>query len=168
MLALSKSFDSPVRVIKDAVLNFAQRARERSIDLSITKTDTVPIIEFDETRLRQIVTNLIENALIHTPKDGRVTVDISGSSNGMVMSVSDTGAGISIDDLPRIFDQFYRADPSRNRVTGGAGLGLTIVKRLVEAHGGTASVASSPGDGTTFTVALPGREGFPRQKSACL
>ena len=167
-LALSKSFDSPVRVIEDAVLNFAQRARERSIDLSITKTDTVPIIEFDETRLRQIVTNLIENALIHTPKDGRVTVDISGSSNGMVMSVSDTGAGISIDDLPRIFDQFYRADPSRNRVTGGAGLGLTIVKRLVEAHGGTVSVASSPGDGTTFTVALPGREGFPRQKSACL
>jgi two-component system sensor histidine kinase BaeS len=76
----------------------------------------------------------------------------------MVMSVSDTGAGISIDDLPRIFDQFYRADPSRNRVTGGAGLGLTIVKRLVEAHGGTVSVASSPGDGTTFTVALPGRE----------
>ena len=168
VLALSKSFDSPVRVIEDAVLNFAQRARERSIDLSITKTDTVPIIEFDETRLRQIVTNLIENALIHTPKDGRVTVDISGSSNGMVMSVSDTGAGISIDDLPRIFDQFYRADPSRNRVTGGAGLGLTIVKRLVEAHGGTVSVASSPGDGTTFTVALPGREGFPRQKSACL
>ncbi|MCI0837964.1 MAG: sensor histidine kinase, partial [Chloroflexi bacterium] len=110
------------------------------------------------TRLRQIVTNLVENALIHTPKDGSVVVDISGSTGGLEMSVSDTGAGISSTDLPRIFDQFYRTDPSRNRVTGGAGLGLTIVKRLVEAHGGTVTVASRPGEGTTFTVLLPGRQ----------
>ena len=157
-LALNKSFASPVPVIEDAVLNFAQRAREQGVELTVSKTGSGPVIEFDETRLRQIVTNLVENALIHTPKDGRVTVEISDPADGLKLSVSDTGAGISSNDLPRIFDQFYRADPSRTRVTSGAGLGLTIVKRLAEAHGGTVSVASSPGEGTTFTVLLPGRQ----------
>ena len=155
-LALNTSFDSPVPVIEDAVLNFAQRAREREIDLSVVKSTSEPVIEFDETRLRQIVTNLVENALIYTPNKGRVTVDISDSPEGLKLSVSDTGAGISSDDLPRIFDQFYRADPSRNRATGGAGLGLTIVRKLVEAHGGSVSVTSSLSEGSTFTVHLPG------------
>ena len=154
-LALNKSFDSPVPVIEDTVLNFAQRAREQGIDLSVSTAATGLRIEFDETRLRQIVTNLVENALIHTPNDGSVVVEISGSDDELKMSVSDTGAGIPGNDLPHIFDQFYRADPSRNRATGGAGLGLTIVKRLVEAHGGTVTVASSPGEGTTFTITLP-------------
>ncbi|MCH7970376.1 MAG: HAMP domain-containing protein [Chloroflexi bacterium] len=157
-LALNKSFASPVPVIEDAVLNFAQRAREQGVELTVSKTGSGPVIEFDETRLRQIVTNLVENALIHTPKGGRVTVEISDPADGLKLSVSDTGAGISSNDLPRIFDQFYRADPSRTRVTGGAGLGLTIVKRLAEAHGGTVTVASSPGEGTTFTVLIPGRQ----------
>ena len=156
-LALNTSFASPVSVIEDAVLHFAQRARERGIGLSVVKSGTPPVIEFDETRLRQIVTNLVENALIYTPNNGRVTVDISGSADGLKLSVSDTGAGISSNDLPRIFDQFYRADPSRNRSTGGAGLGLTIVKKLVEAHGGSVSVTSSLNDGSTFTVLLPAR-----------
>lgn len=155
VLALNKSHGSPVQVIEDAVSNFAQRARERGIDLSISKTGTGQAIDFDETRLRQIVTNLIENALTHTPNSGSVVVDIECSGKGLKMSVSDSGLGISDHDLPRIFDQFYRADPSRNRATGGAGLGLTIVKRLVEAHGGTVSVTSTPGEGTTFTVMLP-------------
>ena len=116
------------------------------------------MIEFDETRLRQIVTNLVENALIHTPNNGRVSVEIAGLASGVKISVSDTGAGIPGKDLPHIFDQFYRADPSRTRATGGAGLGLTIVRRLVEAHGGTVTVESSPGERTTFTVLLQGRE----------
>ena len=156
-LALNKTFGSPVPVIEDAVSNFAQRAREQGIDLSISKTGSTPVIEFDETRLRQIVTNLVENALIHTPDNGRVSVEIAGLASGVKISVSDTGAGIPGKDLPHIFDQFYRADPSRTRATGGAGLGLTIVRRLVEAHGGTVTVESSPGEGTTFTVLLPER-----------
>ncbi len=155
VLVLNKSHGSPVPVIKDTVLNFAQRARERGIDLSVSETGTDPVIDYDETRLRQIVTNLVENALTHTPISGSVVVDIEGSGEGLKVSVSDSGAGISDNDLPRIFDQFYRADPSRNRATGGAGLGLTIVKRLVEAHGGTVSVTSTPGEGTTFTILLP-------------
>jgi signal transduction histidine kinase len=154
-LVLNKTHDSPAPVIEETVANFTQRARERGIDLSISRTGIEPIVDFDETRLRQIVTNLVENALTHTPNNGKITVEIAGSTAGLKMSVSDSGVGISSEDLPRIFDQFYRADQSRTRATGGAGLGLTIVKRLAEAHGGTVSAASEPGEGTTFTVLLP-------------
>ena len=84
-----------------------------------------------------------------------VGVEIFGDNDNVKILVSDSGTGISEADLPRIFDQFYRADQSRNRATGGAGLGLTIVKRLVEAHGGEISVTSDADSGTTFRVLLP-------------
>ena len=80
--------------------------------------------------------------------------DFAGESSALI-TVSDTGAGISPQDLPHVFDRFYRVDPSRDRVTGGAGLGLTIVKRLVEVHGGVIDVTSQPGEGTTFTFRIP-------------
>ncbi|HIF72004.1 MAG TPA: HAMP domain-containing protein [Dehalococcoidia bacterium] len=154
-LALNKSHCSPISVIEDSVAHFSQRARERDIELAITIDESDVVIDFDETRIRQIVSNLVENALTHTPNNGRITVAIHGNAEGLRTSITDSGVGISSDDLPRIFDQFYRADQSRTRTTGGAGLGLTIVKRLVEAHGGDISVTSDPGQGTTFTVFLP-------------
>jgi signal transduction histidine kinase len=154
-LALNKSHGSPVPVIKDSVEHFAQRARERDIELDVTVGSSDVALDFDETRLRQIVSNLVENALTHTPNNGNITVDLQADSSGLKMSVTDSGTGISKDDLPRIFDQFYRADQSRTRATGGAGLGLTIVKRLVEAHGGEISVTSVSGEGTSFVVYLP-------------
>lgn len=154
-LALNKSHGSPVEVIRDSVLHFAQRARERQVELSFDDTGSDTYIDFDETRIRQIVSNLIENALTHTPNDGRIDVVAEGLEHGLEISVSDSGVGMSEHDLPRIFDQFYRADQSRTRATGGAGLGLTIVKRLVEAHGGEISVSSKPDEGTTFRVFLP-------------
>jgi signal transduction histidine kinase len=154
-LALNKSHGSPVPVIEDSVAHFGQRARERDIELVITVDESDVVVDFDETRIRQIVSNLIENALTHTPNNGQISIEMQGNAEGLNTSVTDSGAGISSDDLPRIFDQFYRADQSRARATGGAGLGLTIVKRLVEAHGGDISVTSDPGQGTTFTVFLP-------------
>jgi signal transduction histidine kinase len=154
-LALNKSHGSPVGPIEDSVAHFSQRAREREIDLAVTVSGSEVEVDFDETRVRQIVSNLVENALTHTPNNGRINIELLGEADGLKMSVSDSGAGISEHDLPRIFDQFYRADHSRTRATGGAGLGLTIVKRLVEAHGGDISVTSEPGQGTTFIVFLP-------------
>ena len=142
-------------MIQDSAAHFSQRAREREIKLDVSVNGIDITVDFDETRIRQIVSNLIENALTHTPNSGTISVSLVGESNGLTMSVSDSGPGISSNDLPRIFDQFYRADQSRARVTGGAGLGLTIVKRLVEAHGGHISVTSKPGHGATFTVVLP-------------
>ena len=154
-LAMNKSHGSPVSVIEDSVAHFSQRARERDIELDFSTQGTATIVDFDETRVRQIVSNLIENALTHTPNSGRIVVSVSGDPHGVEMLVSDSGTGISESDLPRIFDQFYRADQSRTRATGGAGLGLTIVKRLVEGHGGDISVTSESGEGTSFKVFLP-------------
>ncbi len=154
-LALSKSHGSPVLVIEDSVAHFNQRARERDVSLNFSPSGDETTIDFDETRIRQIVSNLVENALTHTPNGGEIAVRTIGNVHGLTMTVSDTGQGISSADLPRIFDQFYRVDPSRTRATGGAGLGLTIVKRLVEAHGGEISVTSEPGKGATFSVSLP-------------
>lgn len=158
-LVLDKIRGSAIPVVEDVVAIFAQRAREKQIELSIQKTGTDPVLDFDHTRMRQIVTNLIENALTHTPNNGAVKVEIRGSSENFILSVSDSGSGISEDDLPRIFDQFFRTDRSRNRATGGAGLGLTIVKRLVESHGGFVAVTSKTGEGATFAITLPIRQG---------
>jgi signal transduction histidine kinase len=154
-LALNKSHGSPVSVIHDSVTHFKQRASDRQIDLNYSTTGSEPMIDFDETRMRQIVSNLVENALTHTPNNGNIEVQVNGHDRGIDISVSDSGVGIAEEDLPRIFDQFYRADQSRTRATGGAGLGLTIVKRLVEAHGGEISVTSESGHGATFNVFIP-------------
>ena len=154
-LGLNKSHGSPVSVIEDSVAHFNQRAKERSINLSVTNYGIETVIDFDETRIRQIISNLVENALTHTPNNGRIEVEISGGDDGIKILVSDSGIGISEADQPRVFDQFYRADQSRNRATGGAGLGLTIVKRLVDAHGGSISVSSEYGEGTTFKILIP-------------
>ena len=154
-LALNMSHGSPVPVIEDSAAHFSQRAREREIELNIESSGSNPVIDFDETRIRQIVSNLVENALTHTPNNGRIQVLVNGHNQGLNFEVSDSGVGITAEDLPRIFDQFYRTDQSRTRATGGAGLGLTIVKRLVEAHKGDISVTSESGNGTTFKVFLP-------------
>ncbi|WP_045746157.1 sensor histidine kinase [Actinoplanes rectilineatus] len=115
-------------------------------------TDVVgePVVDADPVRLRQIVGNLVSNAIRHTPAGGTVTV----GAHGATVTVADTGVGISEENLPKVFDRFWRADESRSRSTGGSGLGLSIVRKLVEAHGGTVTVASTPGAGTVFTVVL--------------
>ncbi|GGN09061.1 two-component sensor histidine kinase [Lentzea pudingi] len=111
------------------------------------------VVTADPVRLRQILTNLVTNAFRYTPADG--TVRLSAEDGRIV--VSDTGSGISAEDLPHVFDRFWRADRSRTRDTGGSGLGLAIVHALVSAHGGTITVESEPGRGTTFTITLPAR-----------
>jgi signal transduction histidine kinase len=105
--------------------------------------------------MRQVIANLVENALTHTPPGGRVTVEVEDAGERQRLTVADTGRGIPPDQLDRIFEQFYRVDPSRTRSTGGAGMGLTIVKRLVEAHGGKIWAESEPGSGARFIIELP-------------
>jgi two-component system sensor histidine kinase BaeS len=106
-------------------------------------------------RLRQAVGNLVTNAVRHTPEDGRITLRARRERDEVVIEVSDTGSGIAPEHLPHVFDRFWRADRSRSRATGGRGLGLAIARQLVEAHGGTVSVRSTPGVGTTFTMRVP-------------
>ncbi|MFJ9556005.1 ATP-binding protein [Nocardiopsis sp. NPDC101807] len=141
------------------------RARTSGLRLVVEAEDVVAVV--DRTRLRQIVGNLVGNALRHTPAPGTVAVRVrradgaAGPPGGplrngdVVVEVEDTGVGIAREDLPHVFDRFWRADKSRNRRTGGSGLGLAIVRGLVELHGGSVSVESVRGEGTVFTVRLP-------------
>ena len=144
--------------------SFMPRANERDIALALTRSSDLPEISVDQTRIRQVIANLIENAISYTPEGGRVDVDVTAGPGEVALCVTDTGPGIPGDELEYVFDRLYRVDPSRSHATGGAGLGLTIVRQLVEAHGGTVS-AESPvhsdasgvggGGGTRFTVRLP-------------
>jgi two-component system sensor histidine kinase BaeS len=121
----------------------------------ISEPDGDPEVTVDPHRLRQLVGNLIANAVRHTPADGVVTLHSVVTDGWLHITVADTGTGIAPDDLPRIFERFWRADASRSRQTGGSGLGLSIVQRLTEAHGGTVTAASRLGEGSVFTVRLP-------------
>jgi len=109
----------------------------------------------DRDKITQVMINLLSNALKYTARGGLVTVGVERDERYGVLKVEDTGIGIASDDLPFIFERFYRADPSRNRATGGAGIGLAIVNAIVSAHGGEIIVDSEPGKGTRFTVTLP-------------
>jgi two-component system sensor histidine kinase BaeS len=125
------------------------------VTLTVIAPDDL-FLRADPVRLRQVVDNLVSNALRHTPPGGKVTLAAEPQADDVVVQVADTGTGIAARNLPRVFDRFWRADPSRSRRTGGSGLGLAIVRQLAEAHGGTVTVRSTPGKGTVFTLRLPG------------
>ncbi|MDX3850265.1 HAMP domain-containing sensor histidine kinase [Streptomyces sp. AK02-01A] len=122
-----------------------------------------PLLDADPVRLRQAVSNLVSNAVRHTPPGGRVTLRsyVADAGDELAVEVADTGSGIPADDLPYVFDRFWRAEKSRNRSTGGSGLGLAIVLKLAEAHGGTVTVESAEGQGSVFTVRLPAAPAAP-------
>ncbi|MFI7605493.1 ATP-binding protein [Micromonospora sp. NPDC049366] len=134
----------------------AHRAQADRVGVSIAlHAEADPQLDADPVRLRQAVSNLLGNALRHTPTGGSVTVRAEPAGDAVIVTVADTGSGISAEDLPRVFDRFWRAEKSRGRQTGGSGLGLAIVRKLVEAHGGTVAAASTIGLGSTFTIRLP-------------
>jgi heavy metal sensor kinase len=146
-------------------LNFAELARttadqmrllaeEKHISLTCDGTDRVDV-EADSSRLKQVVVNLLDNAIKYTPESGRVTVTVTQRNGHAVLEVADTGLGISASDLPRVFDRFYRADKARSRQMGGTGLGLSIVRSICVAHGGQVSVTSTENQGSQFRVDLP-------------
>jgi two-component system sensor histidine kinase BaeS len=142
----------PVRDVVDQVIDIHRgTAHSAGVRLQAAVSGD-PVVVADPVRLRQVIGNLLSNAIRHTPPGGLVTV----SAHHTTIVVRDTGAGISEEHLPKIFDRFWRADESRSRATGGTGLGLAISRQLVEAHGGIISVTSTLGRGTAFTVDLPG------------
>ncbi|MDW8405525.1 sensor histidine kinase [Chloroflexus sp.] len=156
-LPLYREIVAPVMLVNEAVRSFAQSAAERDIRLTASTADDLPDIEVDPQRIAQVLGNLISNALRHTPAGGMVSVTVAAEPNGVIFRVSDTGPGIAPADLPHIFDRFYRADRARTRSSGGAGLGLAIARRLVEAHGGQIWAESELGRGTTVSFRLPVR-----------
>lgn len=113
------------------------------------------IVFADKDKMSQVIVNLLSNALKYTPEGGKVEVNVKGAEDITEISIKDSGNGIPPEDLPYIFERFYRADKSRNRLTGGAGIGLTITKSIIEAHKGRIEVQSELEKGTEFTVSLP-------------
>jgi len=146
---------APVNVesaARDAWEPFAERAAAQRVTFEIDVALPAQTIEVDRDALRQVFTNLFDNALRHTPPGGRIRVSAERTADETVVRVSDTGSGISADHLPRIFERFYRVDPGRSRQEGGTGLGLAIVKHLVEAHGRRVDAESELGRGTTILL----------------
>lgn len=144
------------QLVVSVVTAAQERARSLGISLAVRARENDMLAMIDPGRIRQVVANLLGNALRHTPHGGRVDVTINSSSPGAVkIAVVDTGPGIAPEDLPHIFEHFYKADRSRERSKSGSGIGLAIVKQLVEAHGGQVTVESVEGHGSTFTVTLP-------------
>ena len=112
----------------------------------------------DADRLKQLFLNLVENAIKYTPTDGHVTVSLEREGAEAIVVVRDDGVGIGANDLPRVFERFYRADPARSRDPGGSGLGLSIAQWVASEHGGSLALESRLGEGTAVTVRLPAEE----------
>ncbi|MGW6276303.1 sensor histidine kinase [Kribbella sp. NPDC055071] len=142
-------------IAADALHNAQAMQRERNISLQILPDSEAPVVEGDETRLRQVLGNLISNALNHTPIDAPIVVSVGTRDGDAVLEVSDSGPGLSDEQKARVFERFYRADSARARATGGSGLGLSIVAALVAAHRGRVTVTDNAPHGAIFTVLLP-------------
>lgn len=143
------------QLIEEVADEVALQAAEKGIEVEIRLPEALPIVRADPLRLRQVLINLLANAVRYTPPGGRITVEASDRGDAVRVDVRDTGVGIAPEDLPYVFDRFYRAEKSRTRSDGGSGLGLAIVKSLVEAHGGQVGVESAPGKGARFFFTLP-------------
>jgi two-component system OmpR family sensor kinase len=139
----------------DAVHDARAIAPQRTITLDVVDGPGVPEVLGDDARLRQVFSNLMINAVQHTPGTADIAVRVGTKDDDVVLEVIDDGPGMCEQDAQRVFERFYRADSSRARTSGGSGLGLSIVDSLVRAHGGTVTVTTAPGHGCRFHVRLP-------------
>jgi len=139
-------------VARDAVADARAVAPQREISLDAPEP---VVVTGDDTRLRQVMGNLVRNAVVHTPAESPIDVSVTTRDGMALMKVADHGPGLRPDEASRIFEPFFRADPSRSRDSGGVGLGLSIVSAVAAAHGGKVSVSDTPGGGATFEVEIP-------------
>jgi signal transduction histidine kinase len=154
-LKLNRQPEDIGEVINRAVAAIQVQAQGKGISVVADLPEGLPLCDIDLQRIGQVLRNLLENAIAHTGDGGRITVAAEKQENWVKVSVTDTGEGIPAKDLPYIFERFYRVDKSRTRATGGSGLGLTIARRLVEAHGGKIEAQSEVGKGSHFTFTIP-------------
>jgi two-component system sensor histidine kinase BaeS len=155
-LAIQPAACSLSDLVSDTLESFALLAGERGVTLTGSVSPDTDPAWLDAPRLGRVLSNLVGNALRHTPAGGAVTVSACRADGRLQIEVADTGEGIRAEDLPHVFERFYRGEKSRSRDTGGSGLGLAIARGLVRAHGGEIIVESQPGSGTTFHISLPG------------
>lgn len=154
-IALVCSQVDPESLLRRVCAAYRPFMLEKDISLELEIDAETPQVSVDPDRIVQVIDNLLGNAVRFTPKGGRIRVRCLPDGERLVIRVTDSGPGIAAQNLPHVFDRFYRADASRQRETGGSGLGLAIAKAIVELHAGTITAESQPGQGTTFTVSLP-------------
>jgi signal transduction histidine kinase len=151
-----KPFD--IRLAIDNAMTLVRgRADRHGIGLASTVAPDVAEYDGDERKFKQVVLNLLTNAIKFTPEGGSVTLAATRANDGYAFSVTDTGIGIAAEDLERVFEEFQQVGSDSARKAEGTGLGLSLTRRLVELHGGTIRVSSAPGKGSTFTFTLPTR-----------
>jgi two-component system phosphate regulon sensor histidine kinase PhoR len=141
--------------LQEILRDWEKRLEAKQLKSHLDVTLDLPRLEADESRLQEIIYNLLDNAVKYSQSSGVITLRAAVEGDRVRISVSDEGIGIRENDLPRIFERFYRADKARSRELGGTGLGLSIVKHIAQLHGGTAQAQSEPGKGTTISVLLP-------------
>jgi signal transduction histidine kinase len=153
-LTLQKESTDLAILVHDTVRASSAEADARGVTLRVEDSRDLPLIDLDPLRIREVLTNLVSNAIQHTPRGGAVSIAIEPAAGRFIVRVADTGTGVAPEDLPKIFDRFYKGPTSH-----GSGLGLTIARNLVVAHGGEIRAESHPGKGTTVTFSLPAGEG---------
>jgi signal transduction histidine kinase len=155
-LPLFKQKSDIANLVKETAASYTSLAAARNINLRVELLGTMPdSVYVDAARMRQAISNLLDNALRHTPDNGTITVSIEQTANDLLIRVTDTGEGIPNDQIPYVFERFYRSDKARKRSANSTGLGLAIVKAIIEAHESTIVVASpGNGQGSTFTITL--------------
>jgi signal transduction histidine kinase len=146
---------TPVEEIIKRVSYFNLEAELRGINFKVELEQDLPEVYVDPQRIAQVISNLLQNALRYTPSGGSITLKGSRNGNEVLIQISDTGKGIKKQDLPYVFERFYRGEKSRSRKEGGMGLGLAIAKSFIHAHKGKIWVESEEGRGTTFFFTLP-------------
>ncbi|PYK31690.1 MAG: hypothetical protein DME57_02865 [Verrucomicrobia bacterium] len=144
-----------LRFFGDLVRDWDKKFAAKNLRAVVEVADDCPGIRADEARLREVFDNLLDNAVKYSNESGEIRLIARRRNNEIALSVSDQGIGIAPDDLPRIFERFYRADKARSREMGGTGLGLSIVKHIAQLHGGSAEAESQPGEGATISLILP-------------
>jgi signal transduction histidine kinase len=154
-IPLDRAESSLSDLISDTLESFSELALRQGVKLEGSVDPNVDPVMMDTQRIGRVLNNLIGNALRHTPAEGSVNVHARRTTSGVEVSVYDTGEGIRAEDLPHVFESFYRGEKSRSRSTGGAGLGLAISRGIVQAHGGEIKVQSEAGHGSQFTFTLP-------------
>jgi two-component system phosphate regulon sensor histidine kinase PhoR len=127
--------------------------KSQSVEIDLHSAEDQKVLG-DRHRITQALTNLVDNAIKYTPRNGKIKIESRDKGELIEIAVIDNGIGIPLNDLPRIFERFYRVDKGRSRELGGTGLGLSIVKHIIEAHGGKVTVQSQPGKGSEFSFTL--------------
>jgi len=154
-LRLNRQWVAPGELVSLAAAAFGHQAEQQRLTLDVQSDPDVPLLHADPDRVLQVLSNLLSNALRHTPEGGQISLSARQQDGEICLAVADTGPGIAPEHLPHIFERFYRVDAARHQEQAESGLGLAIAKSLVEAHGGRITATSVLGKGTTVTLTFP-------------